>query len=190
MPNRTLLSLLVLLTINFLLPARAAAQRSTLPHWEVRAGMGLLPTFLKDHVSTQLLPVSLELRYRPTQRFSLGLLGGHSVSTASVEHFSGSEQTFQNAFTMIALRGAVHSSPWERWEVYGGMYLGYSHSNVSYTEGSPKNESPALPRPAVRNGLLFSAFVGSSVKVYNDVRVFGELGYGLSLTTVGLSYRF
>jgi hypothetical protein len=184
-----LTSLFLLLAL--LLPRPAAAQRISLPQWEIRAGMGLLPTFLKDQVSTQLLPVSLELRYRLAQRFSLGLVGGHSISTARFTHFSGDEQTFRNAFTMVALRGAVHSSPWEKWEVYGGMYLGYSHANVTCDEVTHKDEGHSdLPRPQVRNGLLFSAFVGASVRAYDHVHLFGELGYGLSLTTVGFSYRF
>lgn len=185
-----LLSCCVLLTGLFLMPQTGTAQRLTVPKWEVRAGIGALPTFLKDHVSTQLPPLSLELRYRPSQRYSVGLLAGRSSSTGRYEHFTGGAQIFSNDFSMVALRGAVHSSPWERWEIYGGMYFGYAHSDITYEERLDKNESEELPVPRVRNGVLFSAFLGTSVKVSGNLRAFGELGYGLSLTTLGMSYRF
>jgi len=184
---RTFLFLCCTLTL-----ATAHAQREPLRHWEVRAGVGLLPTFLKDHTATELPPVSLEVRYRPTSRFSVGLLAGNSIAQAMVKHQNTDERLVRNDFKMAALRGAIHSSPFERFEVYGGILLGYSHSDVTHTTPSDeKNPEPSfLPTPKVRNGLLFSGFMGTSYRAYNNVHLFGELSYGLSIATAGVAVRF
>jgi hypothetical protein len=179
------------LLLGILLAQPLQAQRHTLPKWEARVGVGLFPTFLKDHVNTELQPISVELQYRPANRFSIGLLAGHSISEANFTHHTGNEQLFRNEFTMVALRGGIHSSPWERWEVYGGMLLGYTQSNVTYSEGDPiKQGQETMPVPQVRNGLLFSAYLGTSCKIHKKLYAFGEISYGLSLSTVGLAYRF
>ena len=107
----TILSVCLLTTSNL-----QAQSRKKMPHWEVRAGIGLLPTFLKDHASTELQPVSLEVRYRPTQKFSVGLLAGNSISQAMQEHHTGETRMVRNNFKMIALRGAIHSNPFEKLE--------------------------------------------------------------------------
>ena len=190
MKNFSFLWLVGLLAILSCIPQITQAQRQIPPRWEVRAGMGMLPTFLKDHVSTQQLPLSVELRYRPVRQISLGFLAGRSVSTGQVQHFSGGEQVFRNTYSQFALRAAVHSSPWETWELYGGLYLGYAHSQVDYQSDLSKSEMNDLPRPAARQGVLISGFLGTSVRLLDEFRAFGEVGYGLSLATVGLSYRF
>jgi len=183
----TILSVCLLTTSNL-----QAQSRKKMPHWEVRAGIGLLPTFLKDHASTELQPVSLEVRYRPTQKFSVGLLAGNSISQAMQEHHTGETRMVRNNFKMIALRGAIHSNPFEKLELYGGMTLGYTNSNVDYTfPGDEKDSEPSFfPTPKERDGLLFSAFLGTSYRVYNNVNLFGELSYGLSIATAGVAVRF
>lgn len=184
---------LTILSFSLLTTSQVQAQSGKkMPHWEVRAGVGLLPTFLKDHAKTELQPLSLEVRYRPTKKFSLGLLAGSSISQAMQEHHTGETRLVRNNFQMIALRGAVHSNPFEKWELYGGMTLGYTNSNVDYTNlDDPKDSEPSFfPQPKERDGLLFSAFLGTSYKVYNNVNLFGELSYGLSLATAGVAVRF
>lgn len=166
--------------------------KKKMPNWEIRAGVGLLPTFLKDHAKTELQPISLEVRYRPSKKFSLGLLAGNSISQAMQEHHTGEKRTVRNNFQMVALRGAIHSNPFEKWELYGGMTLGYTNSNVDYTnpDDSKDSEPSFFPQPKERDGLLFSAFLGTSYHVYNNVNLFGELSYGLSLATAGVAIRF
>lgn len=184
---------LTIISFCFLTISPLQAQtRKKMPHWEVRAGIGLLPTFLKDHAKTELQPVSLEVRYRPTQKFSLGLLAGNSISQAMQEHHTGETRMVRNNFKMIALRSAIHSNPFEKLELYGGMTLAYTNSDVEYTlPGDEKDSEPSFfPTPKERDGLLFSAFLGTSYRVYNNVNLFGELSYGLSIATAGVAVRF
>ena len=122
---------LTILTFCFVATTNLQAQNSKkMPHWEVRAGIGLLPTFMKDHAKTELQPVSLEVRYRPTKKFSLGLLAGNSISQAMQEHHTGETRLVRNKFQMIALGGRGHTNHFKKCEIYGGMLNGYTNSNI------------------------------------------------------------
>ncbi|MEL7428111.1 MAG: hypothetical protein AAFN81_34345, partial [Bacteroidota bacterium] len=70
----------------------------------------------------------------------------------------------------------------------------YTDSDVTYTDGeNPKtgNEGPSFfPEARERDGLLFSAFLGTNYRVYKNVNLFGEISYGLSLATAGVAVRF
>lgn len=185
---------LLLLTITlcaFLSPQNATAQKYKVDKWEARAAIGLLPTFVKDHVKSELQPISFELRYRANKKMSIGLLLGNSVSQSHQTHHTGETRMVRNHFKMAALRGAVHSSPFEKLEMYGGMLLGYTSNNVDYTNTSEEKEEVSyFPVQKTRDGIFFSAFIGSSYKVGDNVRLFGELSYGLSIASVGVSVSF
>lgn len=187
------LLLLALTLCTFLTPQNANAQKYKLDKWEARAGIGLLPTFIKDHAKSELQPISFELRYRMNKKMSLGLLVGNSVSQAYQKHHSGATRMVRNHFKMAAIRAAVHSSSFEKLEMYGGILLGYTKNNVDYTDTTKKEtiEEPSFfPVQKTRDGILFSAFIGSSYKVRDNVRLFGELSYGLSILTTGISISF
>ncbi|RME91933.1 MAG: hypothetical protein D6772_17625 [Bacteroidetes bacterium] len=180
-----------LITLAVCAPQTAEAQRHTLPKWEARLGLGLLPTFIKDEVKTLQPPLSLELRYRPLEKLSVGLLTGQSVSRGLLAHHNGEKRLVTNRFQTTALRIAAHSNPWERWEVYGGLVFGYSRNNIEYMEPlQSKNLDNVMPIAPKRDGFTYTAFVGSSMKVSKRLMVYGELGFGLSILTSGISYRF
>jgi hypothetical protein len=182
------------LTLLFLLttaPQIQAQSRVEHPKWEVRAGIGLLPTFLKDHTKSELQPISLEIRYRPVQKFSLGLLVGNSIGQAMQEHHTGEKRLVRNDFRLVGVRGAIHNNYFDKWDIYGGITLGYSKSKVDYLSEEEKGYEPSFfPKARVRNGLFFSGFVGANYAVYKNVNLFGELGMGLSLATAGVSVKF
>ncbi len=118
----------VLISVLILLSSTTAhaQQRKKQLQWEGRIGVGLLPTFLKDHAKTEVQPISMELRFRPTQRFSLGLMAGTSVSQAYQTHHTGESRLVRNSFQMYALRAAIHTAAYEKWEIYGGTAFGYT----------------------------------------------------------------
>lgn len=184
--------LLLICLISLITFHLSGQSRTQSPQWEVRFGVGLLPTFLKDHAKSELQPTSLEIRYLLNRKFSLGLLAGNSISSASQEHHTGEVRLVRNDFRMLAIRGAVHSYPFKKWKVYGGMVLGYSHSQVTYQNAIPgKNyEADIFPQTPQCSGLFFSGFIGTQYHLRRQVNVFGELGYGLSLATMGIALCF
>ena len=186
------LLLLTLTLVTFALLPDAQAQKNNIDHWEARIGVGLLPTFVKDHAKTELQPLSIEMSYRFNKKFSLGLLAGNSISQSFQKHHTGENRTVRNHFKMAALRGAVHTSPYEKWEAYGGILIAYTKNKIDYTDmPDEKGEEPSFFFfLKTRDGLFFSAFVGSSYKLHEKVSLFGELSYGLSIATVGAAVRF
>ena len=193
---RTIILLLsAVSTLLFALPQTASAQRQPTYTYEARAGVGVLPTFSQDRVNTELLPVLFEFRAKLNPRYSLGLLVGHSISEAErTDPGSQLPRTYRNAFTVVGLRNAVHFSPQPRWDAYGGMTIGYSINQVTGQSAPPSGVSPRdqlTPRGAQPNNtLFFSAFVGGTYQVGKHLGVFGELGFGISVLSTGLSYRF
>ncbi|MEL7426298.1 MAG: hypothetical protein AAFN81_25110 [Bacteroidota bacterium] len=157
--------------------------------WELRTAVGLTPTFVKDHSQTSIPPVSLEIRYRPNPTFSIGLLAGTSASTVVQEHFTGSTQEFENEFRMVALRAGVHTRRWEKWETYGGIVLAYQNNKVSSTlTNTTGSDEPLIHYTPRKSGFFYSAFLGTAYKPIPQLKLFGELSYGLSIATVGVGF--
>lgn len=186
-------NLLSLITVfAFLLSSQdVLSQKYQVPHYEFRASVGLLPVFLKDSPETEVQPYSLEFRYRIDKKFSVGILGGHSISQSVITHM-GNQHRARNNYKWYALRGAVHTDPFEKWEIYGGIMLGYADSNVELFP-IPDNQvsaTSAAPKIPVRDGIMFSGFVGTNYNLTQRINLFGEIGYGLSLVSAGIAVRF
>lgn len=158
---------------------------------EFRTAIGLTPTFIKDHAQTEIPPASLEIRYRPSPVFSLGLLAGTSVSTTTQEHFTGSTQRFENRFRMLALRAGVHTRRWEKWETYGGIVLAYQDNRVTSTStGKTLADEPLIHYTPRKTGFFYTAYLGTAFKPAPQISLFGELSYGLSIVTVGAGFSW
>jgi hypothetical protein len=186
--------LAISLALAWLMPQPAMAQSSPkgFRHLEVYTGLGLLPTFAMDRIRSIHPPLLAGVRYRFNDRMSLGLQAGQSTASTVRTLSQGLVQTFRNRFSTIMLRGAAHSRRWERWEVYGGLALGLSFNEGTYTYELTDTLDQAageVLRPRWRNGLFLTAFLGSSFSPRPRVHLFGELGFGLSFLTTGLSYR-
>ncbi|RMF03958.1 MAG: hypothetical protein D6772_01380 [Bacteroidetes bacterium] len=160
-------------------------------HLEIAAGLGVLPTFFKDQVNVEQVPLSLEVRYRPNEIFSVGVLAGRSVANTSLQHHSGSVQFIRNDYRVVALRLGVHSRRWEQAEIYGGMSIGYQAGRITSDFVDNKTLDSQLPFyfQAHPQHVYLTAFLGGAWTPIPRYKCFAELGYGLSLVSVGLSYQ-
>ena len=104
----------------------------------------------------------------------------------------GSFQSLTNETLLVGLRSAAHVTSVEKWDFYGGVSLGYNMPTVEETiDSQPKKveeEGPSFRRPA-ENNFLYSAFIGSAFYPTKHLGVFGEVGYGVSIVTVGISAK-
>jgi len=163
--------------------------KQKISQWQLRSGIGLLPTFARDHVATISPPISLELRYQFTPNLSLGLLAGHSASEVTRSYLTGEEITYQNDFRILALRAGAHTHRWTKWQAYGGIVLGYQDNIID--EYSINREAENLSRfRRDPSPLFFSAFMGSAYHPIPQLEIFGELGFGLSILTLGVGYSW
>lgn len=158
--------------------------------WEVQAGVGLLPTFLKDRTQSLMPPVLLGVTYRLKPNISLGLQVGTSVSEAARTIPGNTTPSMhRNYYKTIGLRAAAHTTTLDRWEVYGGMMAGYGASRVEVrTIGNEKSPEPV--EEYHKGKVYISAFVGGRYAVTRNLGVFSELGLGISLLSAGVSWKF
>lgn len=185
----TMISLMMIQTANAQCSAKKGPCKKT-DFWEVQAGAGLLPTFLKDKTQSMMPPVLLGTSYRLRTNISLGLQVGTSISEAQ-RTLPGetSPSLHRNHYTTVGLRAAAHTTTLNRWEVYGGMMAGYGISRVEIREiGQQKSPEPS--EKYTKEKVYLSAFLGGRYAVTPKLGVFTELGLGVSVLTGGVSWRF
>ncbi len=192
MKNQTLLSLFILLIGTQV----AVAQNKDFkpmkyPYFEASASIGLLPTFVKDITRSEVPPIALAVEYRFNSRFSAGLYGGFTQAMSKPDMFrDGQPMTFNTKFSMIGGRFAVHSNKYERWDIYGGLGMNYTHTNIEVTHGDVEKLKKHKRFDPRKGNFMMSAFVGSKYAFTPSLSIFGEVGYGISLLNIGISKRF
>ena len=184
------LCVLILFMISFQVTYSQGLKNKKKHHaWELRTGVGLLPTFLKDHSKSNLPPLFIEARYRPSATLSLGLLAGHSKSKSTLSHLNVPAQEVSHDYRLLGVRAGIHSKRWVQWEPYGGITLAYQQSRISVEEDD-SSKYPEIQVPARKNSFFYSAFIGTSFQPLPHLEIFGELSYGLSLLKLGIGYRW
>lgn len=94
---------------------------------------------------------------------------------------------------MIAARGAYHFDilNFEKGEFYVGLLAGLRIQNYRYDSNNPDPYAYNFYRYNSGNVYpTYSFFVGGRWYFANNVALFGELGYGISYATAGLSFKF
>jgi len=160
---------------------------------EIAAGMGVFSTYFKDGAQTVVPPLSARLQVRLVPNFSLGAFAAYSSSEVKQRPLpDGTFQDISNETLLVGLRAAAHSHRLGNWDVYGGLTLGYAMPDIQESiNGLPKSVEPEGPsfRRSSKNTVLYSAFVGATYYPLERIGVFGEVGYGISILSFGLSAR-
>jgi hypothetical protein len=92
-------------------------------------------------------------------------------------------------YIIAGARGAYH---WDvlnsgKAEVYGGVIIGLRIQTYTYTTNDPNNNNNRLNEGSVYPA--FSIFAGARWYFVKKVALFGELGYGISYATAGVSFK-
>ena len=167
----------------------------------VAAGVGLIPTFSADGGTVNVLPLTLNVGYRITDAISLNAYGGFTSATSQPQITSdGIAQQYQNDLLMVGVRSEIHTDRFENFDIYGSVMLSYFRPHVYEQpldpdfigKGTPVGPSQDKPYqlPAPEGKLVFAGAVGGTWFVSPHFGVFGEVGYGISLATAGLQYKF
>lgn len=163
---------------------------------QINAAVGLIPTYAADAVSTIVPPLSLNAEFFLSPNFALGLSGSYSQYRGEYVNLNaGITEYYETSTYMLGLRTAIHSNDLNNWRVYGGFIVGANIADVDKDvvllaeDQTLDDELPSFSRPQ-DNSLLFSGFVGTRRTLGERLSVFGELGFGISLANLGLSYKF
>ncbi len=211
----TLKKLLILLPVLFFATAVLTAQTSTKEEdkkerpavkfrkgdVEFKVGVGVFSTFINEDSKTLTQPVQATLSYRVNPIFSLDAYAGYSSTLGVVKTYrNGSSYQSQNDFLLLGLRASAHMIRIKNVDVYGGMMLSYNKpfvTTTTLTEPATHGASDDLdinPTPfnpeGPKSNITIGGYVGGSYYFAKNINVFGEIGYGVSLATVGLGYKF
>ena len=179
-----------LFLIAFCVFSTSYAQRYSKPFIDCNAGIGLFPTFLKSNATSEKLPIQLSADYRLSKNFSLGLSFGQSVTTSSKYIRAYQNQVaWKTNFKTAGLRLTAHTNPVGNWHFYGGTYLGLGMPKIQILEGDAEKVKTALGFKESNNQLHITSFIGSRCSIKKRLGFYGEIGFGISLVNIGLSYR-
>lgn len=161
---------------------------------EIQAGIGLLSTFVSVNAKTKTPPVSVVVNYRLKDFLSVGAYFGYSSTgySGNAKDIHGNiikedEYKLQNNFYLTGLRLQGHYSQGQV-DFYGGAMLGYNFSKINTNIESIKDRPEGV---LIEEGNLitYSGYIGLKYITPSKLGFYGEIGYGASLVTVGLSYR-
>ncbi|WP_291722274.1 porin family protein [Bernardetia sp.] len=166
-------SILSLLFVFTLSSAQAQYEQGQL---DVNLGVGLLPTFFGSGTSQAIPPVGLSVEYGVTDNISVG--GYAAYASTKIDGFDD----WGYNYTILGARGAYHFNVNnERFDPYVGALLGYNI--VSFTGDDDFTGATA-------SGFAWSGFLGARYRFTDNIGVFGELGYGISILQLGLNLKF
>jgi len=141
-----------------------AQQEGTL----LRSYVGIGGNFGADKLKTPSFGVNLEFFLDET--FSLGLVGGYSTAQADITFGNQDDET--SGFFIGGLLNYYWTDE-DDFNVYTGTSLGYtSHDG-----------------PLVDGGFFYEVHLGGRYQLSNGFSIFSEIGYGLALLKVGVSFK-
>lgn len=183
--NNNLFSLAAFL---FLATTSAIAQNAAPFKWEAGAGMGALPTFAKDRPSSIVPPFSAYVSYRVSGMLSIEGIGGYSASQVGrMSSTTGESVQYDNRYRFAGIRLSAHTDPYrfDAWDVYGGMQGMLTFSRITQTSLIKSS----LPTITVNTRFYATAYVGARFALNHNWGIWGELGFGAALGTLGMSFR-
>ncbi len=169
----------------------ATAQNEARFKWEASTSIGVLPTFVKDRPQTIVPPLSLAVSHRFSGLFSADAVVGYSVSQSVRTRGIHAGVAFWHRYRYAGLRATVHTDPWrfERWDLYGGMCAMWVYSDVAAVPaGKAGRIFDSTQEHSER--LFVTGFLGARFALTRYWGLYGELGFGASVCSAGVSYRF
>lgn len=118
-----------------------------------------------------------------------GYLGLKTFKYGFVDN-NGFAYSYKWNYTIIGVRGAYHFTGLqvENLDLYAGVMIAYDNLNFKYTDNA--GVSYTTNAGSYNSGLGVSIFAGARYYFAGNLAVFGELGYGVSILGIGLSYKF
>ncbi len=169
--------------------------------WDANIAFGTVPTYVMDKAKVLMPPVQAGMNYRISEHFSIGAMIGHSISESQPTTLSNDVSTSQtgiqaswtNNTTFLAIRPGVHITKIENWDFYGGFAIGANFINI---DGNSTISDERLQVIESHMGIsrrnmnaTFSGYTGVRRVVSPKWTVTGEVGSGISLVTLGASYK-
>lgn len=176
---------LALAAITFCTAQSISAQEFNKGTNVINAGIGIGGNFYYGGLGTSSQSLGLNVSYErgiwETGDFGIVSLGGYLgyKSYTSNRAFGGA--TYKYNYTIIGVRGAFHYTGLdvENLDVYGGAMLSYNIASIDSGYAGGLDSRPSA-----------TVFVGGRWYFTENLGVFAELGYGVSILSIGAAIRF
>ncbi len=143
----------------------------------IGAGMGLNGITGES----SLPPISIGYQLGIADKYSIGAIVGYSSSTSSVLSY---EWTY--TYIVVGGRGEYHfMKSTDKLDAYAGATLGYTIVSAS----EPDNLPAYVTSAAATGYLIYGAHAGVRYAFSKSFGAFAEVGYGISLVTVGINFK-
>lgn len=144
-------------------------------------GIGLGSTYYSSYYTSRAPAISASFEYGVAdQIIDKGSIGvGGYVGYASAKY----EDWWKTTNIIIGARGVFHYPLIEKLDTYTGLMLGYNVVNVKYTGSYSGLYS------ASGSGLASAWFLGARYYFNEKISGMAELGYGISVLTIGVGIK-
>lgn len=152
------------------------------------AGIGLFPTFYSGY-TTVIPPVSLSFEKGiEVSDIPIGVGGYLGFSTSKSSTYFG-DYYWSYTYIIAAARGAYHFElvKDDKLDTYVGLMLGYRFGHATFHD--PTGNYGYVTNSGVLGGAAYSFYGGARYRIANNMNVFGEVGWGVSLLTLGLDFK-
>lgn len=114
------------------------------------------------------------------EKSSLGIGGYLGFTSASQDIFGAS---FSYSSIIVGARGIVHYQLIDNIDTYGGILLGYNIASSKVTGGGLGTSGASV------GGLVYAGFVGARYYFTPKLAAMAELGYGIAILNLGVSFK-
>ncbi|SMO33801.1 Outer membrane protein beta-barrel domain-containing protein [Saccharicrinis carchari] len=186
------------LTIAFFLGVLSSTLAQPLTFGQQSIGISIGIPSMYDHAYTKQSPaISALYEYGISDKIGIGYIGvGGLLSLAGGEYNApilSQSVSYKLSQTLIGPRAAYHfdmvdltgNKDWQNLDVYSGAFLGLKFESAKYTE---PNTSKKLKNNNTK--LVTDLFAGIRYAFTPHIGAFGEIGFGVSYLSVGVSFRF
>lgn len=122
------------------------------------------------------VPINASLDYGINENISVGGYLGYLSSTSN---YGYGKFTYSNF--ILGARGAYHHELVEDVDTYGGLMLGYNIASAKWSGTGSATASSG--------GLVYNVFVGGRYHFADNIGAFAELGFGVAILQLGVTYR-
>jgi len=158
----------------------------------INLGVGLLPTWysgnswFKTTVPQTVLIFDYGIKEAGRGVIGVGAYLGYAAKKGSLGPFE-----FKGSFVSFGVRGSYHYEFVDKLDTYVGLMLGFRIATITALDpiSGVKASRSDFGSNDFNSKLAYSFFVGARYYFSNNFAAFGELGYGVNVLTVGLSYK-
>jgi hypothetical protein len=192
----------LLIAALFLFALPAEAQSFQKGQTDINIGVGLGNTFIDGSYRNYLPPLSISAEIGITNDVSLGGYFGIAGASSTYYYYDNGNphwnngngyyytDTYRWTYYIVGLRAAYHFGRFiqiDKLDCYAGLMLAGDFVHESYTTDSPYPDHVYTHTGS--SGLIASIYVGARYRFNNHIGAFAELGYGISVLTVGVNFK-